>query len=134
MMIPFLPRHQRRQRYMQLRRSRGNIFSTYYKMFSNFQKYILTLDWSSKIRMKILKLKYFNNWLINQNFMVCNIFSREEPSNVVCDRKIDPRLVNCDRTGYHGLMATHGLFLNYDNSFSTKTPTATTVCAEEISR
>ena len=84
--------------------------------------------------MKILKLKYFNNWLINQNFMVCNIFSREEPSNVVCDRKIGPRLVNCDRTGNHGLMTTHGLSLNYDNSFSSKTPTATAVPVEEKSR
>ena len=64
----------------------------------------------------------------------CNIFSEEEPLKTV-DRKIDPLLVNCDRAGNHGQMTTHGLLLNYDNSFSsTMTPTATAVFAEEKSR
>ena len=48
-----------------------------------------------------------------------------------CDREIDPHLVNCDRTGNHGLMTINGLLLNYDNSFSTKTPKATAVYAAE---
>lgn len=53
---------------------------------------------------------------------------------MLCDREIDPHLVNCDRTGNHGLMTTHGLLLDYDDSLSTKTPRTTAVCAEEKSR